>query len=186
MILAAGHISRSGKSEFARAIQDAAGDLGVPVARASFAGLLKRTAHRLWRNHGLRDGEFYETPAGAAIRDVPLPGIGKSPVQIWIEYGMAVRSVHPPTWLEACLSQARPGELLVISDVRFDNEANAIQAMGGWCVRVDRPGAPVKGSDREIRADFPWDAVIANDGTLAELRAKAAAVARRYLEEAGW
>lgn len=180
-VIGLGHQSRVGKNEAANAIYLGLAAHGVAVDVTSFAALLKDQAHQLWGHFGLEGGDFYEGLEGQDLRDVPLFGIGKSPVQLWIDYGNAVRGVHGETWLDACLASRRPGRLLVISDVRFDNEGDAIQALGGLCVKIERSGCPVKGSDRMIRPDFPWDAVIQNDGALAELRATAVDVARRYM-----
>lgn len=67
--------------------------------------------------------------------------------------------------------EAAPGDV-VITDVRFPDEAAAIRAWGGTVIRIDKPGVgPVNGHASE-RLEFEPDAVITNDGTLAELHAK--------------
>lgn len=67
------------------------------------------------------------------------------------------------------------GKSVVISDCRFDNEAQAILDAGGTVVRIDRPslaGQPVDGhaSERGV-ADDLIDEVIVNDGDLHDLHA---------------
>jgi hypothetical protein len=65
---------------------------------------------------------------------------------------------------------------VVITDVRFPNEARAVQDLGGMVIRVNRPGiGPKTAPDGTVHSsetaldDWPFDAVIENDGTLEEL-----------------
>lgn len=61
---------------------------------------------------------------------------------------------------------------LVISDVRFANEAALIRELGGWVVHVRRPDAP-RVADHVSEALLPFvagDLVLDNAGTLDELR----------------
>lgn len=63
---------------------------------------------------------------------------------------------------------------IVISDVRFKDEAKAIKAMGGTIVQITRPGLHTDGvvhehaSETELDDIVP-DIVIVNDGTLVDL-----------------
>jgi hypothetical protein len=73
------------------------------------------------------------------------------------------------------------GRDVVISDVRFLNEADAIRRRGGFLWRVIRPGAGLEGeaakhvSETELQdEDGLYDEIIHNDGTLEDLAAKAA------------
>ncbi len=73
---------------------------------------------------------------------------------------------------------------VAIPDVRFRNEVDGIRAAGGKVVRLRRPGAGLQGSAgmhaSEVEQggipDSAFDYIIENDGTLDELRAKAAAM----------
>ena len=73
-----------------------------------------------------------------------------------------------------------PDTSFVICDVRFPNEAEAIKDMGGYVVRVDRPGVAdtQDGRDAQHKSETAldgyagWSAVVTNDGTLKELKAK--------------
>jgi hypothetical protein len=60
----------------------------------------------------------------------------------------------------------------IITDCRFRNEAMGILRQGGKMWRVNRPGVgPVNDHISEIGLDnFPFDAVIDNDGDLTDLR----------------
>ena len=65
---------------------------------------------------------------------------------------------------------------IVIPDVRFTNEAEAIHAWGGVVWRIDRNsagaknGEPLHKSEHELDNWQGWDAVIDNNGTLTDLR----------------
>lgn len=81
-------------------------------------------------------------------------------------------------WVDATLRDLDPAQPVVITDVRFPNEAAAIQEAGGIVVRIERAGVgPTVGADGTIHASetamttWPFDAVLRNDGTVAELRA---------------
>lgn len=69
---------------------------------------------------------------------------------------------------------------VVIPDVRFRNEFEAVRAGGGFLVRVTRPGAGLKHAygahasevDQMEIQDNEFDAILQNDGSLADLEAK--------------
>lgn len=66
---------------------------------------------------------------------------------------------------------------IVITDVRFDNEADLIHKMGGQILLVRRPGI-VQGEHRSEALAFDTDATILNAGTIEELWADV----RSYVE----
>ena len=90
--------------------------------------------------------------------------------------------VHRDIWVreaQQALMERGPG--MVIADLRFENEADWVRAIDGLVVHVWRDIAPHVGahaSERgiEIRSG---DAVIANNGTLAELRDRVRALFQR-------
>lgn len=85
--------------------------------------------------------------------------------------------IHPEIWVMAAMRRVLPGGDYCFTDVRFVNEAAAIKARGGVVWRVDRPcrstlesAAASHESERGIPPEY-LDAVIQNDGTLADLEA---------------
>lgn len=74
-------------------------------------------------------------------------------------------------WVNALFQTPSRGRL-VISDVRFPNEAAAIRDRGGVLVRITRPGhGPVNGHPSETALDdYDFDAEILNDGEIADLK----------------
>jgi hypothetical protein len=76
------------------------------------------------------------------------------------------RDNFPGVWIQALIRTSRDHTRLTVSDARFQDEADAIKAMGGILVRIDNPRVePKKDPHRsEIEwRDFDYDAVIVND-----------------------
>jgi len=66
--------------------------------------------------------------------------------------------------------QASPGARIVVSDVRFANEAAAIRDAGGILIKVIRPGTVSGNHATETQwTEIQTDHVIINDGTLSDL-----------------
>ena len=77
-------------------------------------------------------------------------------------------------WVYQVLSDVVPQDKLVISDVRFENEAQCIKAFGGQIWRINRPGVEAANdhvSEHQLN-DWDFDAVIENDGDMPELMGK--------------
>lgn len=126
---------------------------GSEFTRIAFADELKNVARGLgWDGRKDDDGRRLLQNLGVAVRDC----LGDS------------------LWIDAALEGYNGDEHAVITDVRFANEMREIRGMGGEIWRVDRPGVgPVNDhvSEHEWTAG-PFDRVIANDGTLDDLREK--------------
>jgi hypothetical protein len=74
-------------------------------------------------------------------------------------------------WIDQAFKRAEEYERVVFSDVRFPNEASAIQAKGGDVWRINRHNhAPVNGHKSEHAMDnFMFKHVLYNDGTIDDL-----------------
>jgi hypothetical protein len=86
-------------------------------------------------------------------------------------YGVAIRDMDPEFWIRVALSpigyMERP---VVITDVRFPNEVDAVRSRAGLLVRVSRPGANGNGHISETAIDdVPADVEIHNAGSLLDL-----------------
>lgn len=93
--------------------------------------------------------------------------------------GVAVREhVSPTAWVDVVAGKADElrlqGERVVVTDVRFPNEAKAIRHDGGVLLRVTRPGLPQDDLHISETAldNYPHDVLIENDGTLEDLHRK--------------
>jgi len=77
-------------------------------------------------------------------------------------------------WITALFNGLTPFADHVVTDVRFENEANAIRGLGGIVWRINRPGInAVNNHISEHQMDsYDFDAVIENDGSLEDLAKK--------------
>ena len=157
----------------------------VPVRRAAFADKLKVSAARAL---GYTGPEWKCISYMNALKEtgrvgVQIPGDGDWAVSAEISgrtylqrFGTeAHRDVFGDSfWIDAALDGYDPsdGELLVVTDCRFPNEAQAVRQHGGLVWRVERPSLS---SSSEHVSETPLpddlvDEVLVNDGTLDELR----------------
>lgn len=75
-------------------------------------------------------------------------------------------------WIDAALTGLPEDAKVVVTDCRFANEAEAVQARGGEIWRISRDGVgPANSHASETGLDsWPFDWHIKNDGTLEEYR----------------
>lgn len=123
------------------------------------------------------DGAIIETPSGPILSEAAkrIPEVRRLLQRLGTEAGR--KTIGEDVWARALLDTGVPVKL-VISDVRFPNEADAIRALGGLVVRVERPGmGPVNDHESEVALDhYDFDAVIDNDGSIVDLANKLEAV----------
>lgn len=114
-----------------------------------------------------------------ALKEQPLPWLGKSPRELMqllgTEFGRGL--VHNDIWLLLAeqnldsLARCLPGSTgIVVSDLRFENEADWLRRRGGVVVHILRPEAPGVAAHSseagiEIRDN---DLVMHNEGDLAD------------------
>jgi len=86
------------------------------------------------------------------------------------------RWLDPNIWVNKVAAQVNEthSHLFVFTDCRFPNEARWIKRKGGIIVRVERPGVTAVNAHESEKAldDWPFDAYIANDGTVEDLQHK--------------
>ena len=171
------------------------------VGLAGLAGAGKDTAaDRLCDEHGFERWAFaepirtmvmallvevgidYDCIYDRARKERPTPHLDVSPRQMLQTLGMAFRDrFDPQFWVRATsmalglhdLPNSTPvHDRIVITDVRFPEEAAWIKSFGGVIVRIDRDGAGLAGptghhasENQHIKASFR----ITNNGTVADL-----------------
>jgi len=100
-------------------------------------------------------------------------------------HGVAVRNhIGDNVWVDALMRKASwllaEGQPLVVTDVRFPNEADAIHNKGGIVVRVNRPGTAdgTNATDLHISEtaldEYEFDLVVDNTGAIDALSGAAA------------
>lgn len=116
------------------------------------------------------------------FKEQPIEWIGQSPRQmlqtLGTEWGRD--SVRQDIWLELCkrriaLLQEHGAEVVVVADVRFENEAAMIRQAGGQVWHVRRPLADEAGVQHKSEAGIAaadGDRIVVNDGTVEQLRHK--------------
>jgi hypothetical protein len=94
------------------------------------------------------------------------------------EYGQTVREIRPRFWIEAAGDAVRDawaaGKPVVMTDVRYVNEADFLTVQGFQVVRITRPGQEPGAhiSERQMLS-YHASRTIVNDGSLAALAALA-------------
>ena len=139
-------------------------------AKYSFAMPIKNAINAIfgWEMDWWEDREFKETH---------IPNINASPRKLaqtmGTEWGRNI--IHPDLWLMigeiAVCNCLRDDMNLVITDVRFDNEAEMIRLHGGVIVHIERPDVePVEDHSSEAGIKYcEGDFTLINDGTMDDL-----------------
>jgi hypothetical protein len=83
-------------------------------------------------------------------------------------------------WINIALSGIKSEDKIVVSDVRFPNEAEAIKKLSGTVWRINRHNHSAVNSHTSERAmdNYMFNFVIYNDGTLTELSDEVFALAK--------
>jgi len=140
----------------------------LEVRKVAFADPLYQLCKDIYGWMGFRSKEYYDT--NKEMKEKPLEPIGKSPRQILIDMGTpAIRHVvWDETWLQYTMHLE--ADIIIITDVRFPNEAQAIKDKGGRLIKIERPGLTTvedpNDPDNQLIGWSKWDAVLKNDGTI--------------------
>lgn len=145
------------------------------VVKAGFADKLKDVCYQLYKWAGLMPGPWYEeTSDRRLLKEVVLPKLGKSPRQIWIAFGNEVKNAaYLDTWLDYLL-QNTAADFLVVSDMRFPNEADRIKTLGGRVIKIVRPDIAhtSDAADDPLLSYNRWDHILVNDSNLGSFYSK--------------
>lgn len=161
MIIGFNGASGSGKDTAAQTLI-----YGYGFRRLAFADNLKLAVKA---SHGLTDAQLW-----GELKDVIDSYWGKTPAEICQDVGMKYRELDEDFWIKSLFRMVEPHEHYVITDVRFPNEAKAIQGWAGKLYRTIRPGhVPARRQHVSETAldDWGWNPVntIMNDGTPTDL-----------------
>lgn len=152
-----------GFAGYARSGKDAAGGILVRefgFDRLSFADGVRDLARRVgWDGKKDYHGRQLLQRLGQGVRDV----------------------VDTDAWVMAVTLRYHPGRPTVITDVRYPNEAEWVESVGGLVVRVVRPDVgPVNDHPSEVALDgWRFDHHLNNAGTITDLRREVAALLGR-------
>lgn len=138
-VIGLGHYSRVGKDTLANELVKIGVMRGYNIAKISFARPLKQFCQELYGHLGLQSLEYYEDHPVA--RSFPIPRLNLTPVQIWVTVGNLMREIYPDTWTDMWKRAAGAHEIVVVTDVRYQNEIDMIKSFDkSLLIKVVRPG----------------------------------------------
>lgn len=137
--------------------------------RTRFADPIKQMLYALGLTHAQIEGAEKELPCALLGGKTPRHAMQT----LGTEWGR--KFFGEDIWANAWKIEADrilgAGHNVVVDDLRFPNEADMVERMGGLIIRVDRPGAPIDlthESEKHIPSLRP-DVFLVNDGEPAKL-----------------
>lgn len=136
--------------------------------RHRFAGPLKDMLRVIGLTDAQVDGDQKEVPCDLLCGRTPRHAMQT----IGTQWGR--ECIGEDFWIRAWTATLPQCHHVVVDDVRFDNEADAIRSLGGVIVRIDRPNLDVTDSlEKRAHASEAGltsvDIVVVNDGTIDQL-----------------
>lgn len=169
-IVGIGHKKRTGKDFFAKLLKTEL-ESKFSVKIEAFADPIKDAAYSIFNPYGLLNKEYYENNPG--YRNIPLDEINLTPRQIWIEVGKAMRNIHDNIWIDQLFNKfARPVDILIITDVRFPKEVEAIKERNGKLIKIERPSVEKTNDEADCALDGfnCWNDIIVNNDIELDLK----------------
>jgi len=143
------------------------------ILRYSFAGPLKDELQKVF---SLTDAQLNDPTQKELIDE----RYGKSPRQLMQWYGTdVVRKIDEDYWIKRFLKFYNSHDSsvkIIVTDVRFPNEANTIRSLGGEIIQVSRVNCIGDDNHESEQGGFVPDKVVYNDGTIEELQSKINAI----------
>lgn len=182
---------QSGKSTAAEELAEhtfCSGAQDFLYQRVSFAAPMRVLIVGLCRLQGVDDDTIWAHMNDGALKEVPIPGVGRSFIELAIEVGTRLGRgfIGEACWVKPWERDVREwlsGSYLVLTDdVRFPNEAAAVRRLGGVMIGIHRPGATVSAARAAAEGKLSlddMDAVVTNDVPLPIFKARVVAVARK-------
>lgn len=157
IIIGLGYRAKSGKDTVGNYLVRQHG-----FTRIAFADRLKQVAGLLCQTTEYDTSEFKED----------LTPFGITGGQLLQRVGVALREAVPGIWLDASglRVKAQLCSRIVVTDVRFEDEAQLVKELGGHLWEVRRGVAQDDHTSETSGAKIKWDRVIPNYGSLSDLR----------------
>ncbi len=148
-----------------------------------FAGAIKEMLKSYLVYMGMTDSGAESMLEDPALKEMPTAFFaGYSPryamQTLGTEWGRSI--INSNMWVVSTMVRALQYERVVITDVRFPNEVEAVQRQGGIVIRIERNAASVAPKhESEFHIDtLGVDYGIDNNGTIESLHASVQAIAR--------
>jgi hypothetical protein len=153
--------AKSGKSTAAHHLVETRGFWRVP-----FAGPLKAMLQAAGLSQEHTDGHLKEVPCDLLCGHTPRHAMQT----LGTEWGRALGTdLWVNLWRIKVERLMKAGDPVIVDDVRFPNEADAIRALGGKVIKIERPGIERPSSHASEALDFEVDHILSNSGTKDEL-----------------
>lgn len=185
MILAIGHESGVGKDTFAMCLIDylrSRNMKGLKILREGFADRLYDMCHSFYGWAGFKTRQHYLLHPAEKMKVLPLTG--RTPRQMLIDISNKLNEFDPDMFMNAVTKNV-DFHLKVIPDLRRPWEFDAVERVGGYNLRIKKPGF-----DSQIEMDIDlgrepylsrWRQTIINDGDIKCLNTKAMAFAEEVV-----
>lgn len=161
IIVAFGYKKQVGKDTAYNMVEKLARNRGINIHRIAFADPLKKEI--------LRD--FFKVPENNLdFFEKNKPQI-RSLMQAW---GDGKRNfINPNYWTVKALNEVKPGYLNIFTDMRYPNEKELIDKLGGTTIEIIRDTGDDDSHTSEISLNgVPMNFTIENNGTLEEFEIK--------------
>lgn len=166
MILVFGHQKQVGKDTAANAIAD----ISVYTKKVSLAGPLYQICEIM--SPDFESKAFYDVYPEKKM--TPLDS-GFTPRHLLIETGQKLKEIYgKECWVKLAVA-SKDYRDLIISDLRYKEEAEKLHEYGAVFVKVVRPGLEHTSdtADDDLLDWTGWDHTLVNDGTINDLKFKA-------------
>lgn len=182
-IIAFGHQKFTGKDTLIRFCIDILRPQAraLKIVRRSFADCLYDVCHLMYSWAGFQPRTYYAEHPYAKMNVLKN---GKTVRDILIEVGTPVmRAYDNDVWINACLKNNN-FDVLFIGDLRFPNEFEAVENLGGTLIRITRPGLPEPTdlADTALNGwEDRWHDLVENNDCLNKLHKEAERIVDRYI-----
>lgn len=170
-MLAFGHESGVGKDTICNLIKRLActQTRGLEVVVTGFAEPLKDLCYQQFKNHGHLQPSLYEE--NRELRKIQLANTKMNVVDLWIKIGNWYREVDPNYWVDKLVSKYKNTDIVLIKDLRYPNEFDKIESLGGVCYKIKNSRVKKTGSIADIALENcnKWTGVISNEGEISDL-----------------
>lgn len=131
-----------------------------------FAGPMKEMMYSFGLTHEEVEGSLKDEPCAKLCGQTPRHAMQT----LGTQWGRD--QIGPNVWVQRAARRIERdlgnGGLVVVDDLRFPNEAEAIRNLGGVVWRIERPGIAATGHESE-RMEFDADCTILNSGSMEAL-----------------
>ncbi len=168
-----------GLSGYARSGKDTVADMLPGFTKVAFADPLRALAYDLDPTVLVRETDYDSYQALVDDRGYDWVKDNTNARDFLVALGKGMRKhIHPDIWVTLALTKVAAlvdaGRNVVITDVRYPNEAQRIKELGGQVWRIVRPGVEAA-NEEELRTiqeidDTGVDWYVQNEGELEELR----------------